>query len=143
MKKEMHFPYLKYLVTSPSVKPAQYIYRPAIPVRLSLEKKIITFDGLIDSGADECTFPAWIAKTLGHNVYKGKQKIFSGIGGSVLSYLHKTHIRLDGIEFITDAYYSHEWDDMPFGLLGQAGFFQHFDIDFHYKKKEIVLKALK
>ena len=30
---------------------------------------------------------------------------------------------LNGIEFVSDVYYSHEWDDMPFGLLGQAGFF--------------------
>jgi len=98
--KEIRFPYVKYLVTPPSVKPAQYIYRPVIPVKLSLGKQVITFDGLVDSGADECTFPAWIAKTLGHDVYKGKQKIFSGIGGSVLSYLHKTHIKLNGIKFI-------------------------------------------
>lgn len=138
--KEIQLPYIKYLVTPPPVKPAHYVYRPVIPVKVSLGKQTITFDGLIDSGADECTFPAWIAKTLGHDVYQGKQKIFSGIGGSVLSYLHKTQIRVDGIEFIADVYYSHEWDNMPFGLLGQAGFFAHFDIRFNYKEKLIVLK---
>ncbi len=138
--KNTRFPYVKYLVSPPSVKPSQYIYRPVIPVKLSLGKQAITFDGIIDSGADECTFPGWIAKTLGHDVHKGNQKIFSGIGGSVLSYLRKTHIRLNGTKFIADVYYSHEWDDMPFGLLGQAGFFAHFDICFYYKRKEIVLK---
>ena len=79
--KEIKFPYIRYLVTPPTVKPAQYAYRPVIPIKLSHGKKTITFDGLIDSGADKCTFPGWIAKTLGHNVYKGKKKIFSGIGG--------------------------------------------------------------
>ncbi|MFH1798843.1 MAG: hypothetical protein ABH844_05895 [Candidatus Omnitrophota bacterium] len=138
--KYISFPYVKYLVTPPSVKPDQHIYRPVIPVKLSLGKQTITFDGLIDSGADECTFPGWIAKTLGHNVHSGNPKIFSGIGGSVLSYLHKTHIKLNGNEFVINVYYSHEWDDMPFGLLGQAGFFVHFDICFYYEKKEIVLK---
>lgn len=127
------------MVTPPTVKPAQYVYRPVIPIKLSFGKKIITFDGLIDSGADECTFPAWIAKTLGHDVYKGKKKIFSGIGGSVLSYRHKTHLRLNGIKFIINAYYSHEWDNMPFGLLGQAGFFSHFGVHFNYKEKSILL----
>jgi len=29
-------------------------------------KKALTFDTLVDSGADECTFSAWIAKMLGH-----------------------------------------------------------------------------
>ena len=137
--KEMRFPYIKYLVTPPTVKPAQYVYRPVVPVKLCLDKRVITFDGLIDSGADECTFPAWIAKTLGHNVYKGKKKIFSGIGGSVLTYLHKTRLRLNGIEFTADVYYSHEWDDMPFGLLGQAGFFSVFDVQLSHKEKSILL----
>lgn len=138
--KQIKFPYLKYIVTPPTQKPPQYIYRPVIPVKLFLDKKAVTFDALVDSGADECTFPAWIAKMLGHNVYKGEQKIFSGIGGSVLAYLHKTHIALNGIEFASDVYYSHEWDDMPFGLLSQAGFFSHFDIHFNYREKEILLE---
>lgn len=138
--REIRFPYLRYIVTPPAQKRAKYVYRPVIPIKLFLEKKVITFDGLIDSGADESTFPGWIAKALGHNVYKGKQKIFSGIGGSVLAYLHKTHLKLNGIEFITDVYYSHEWDDMPFGLLGQAGFFSKFEVYFNYKEKEILLR---
>lgn len=36
-------------------------------------------------------------------------------------------------------YYSHEWDTMPFGLLGQASVFSRFDVRFRYKAKEIVL----
>ena len=140
--KEIKFPYLRYKVTPPVQKSKQYVYRPVIPIKLFLDNKVVTFDALIDSGADECTFPAWIAKTLGHNIYKGKQKIFSGIGGSVLAYLHKTFLKLNGIEFVADVYYSHECDDMPFGLLGQAGFFSHFDVHFNYKEKEILLKYL-
>lgn len=138
--REIKFPYLRYIVTPPTERPAKYVYRPVIPIKLHLNKNVITFDGLIDSGADECTFPGWIAKTLGHNVYKGKQKIFSGIGGSVLAYLHKTHLRLNGIEFVANVYYSHEWDDMPFGLLGQADFFSHFEVYFNYEEKEILLR---
>lgn len=136
---QIKFPYLKYIITPPTQKPAKYVYRPVIPIKLFLDNRVITFDSLVDSGADECTFPAWIAKTLGHNVYKGKQKIFSGIGGSVLAYLHKTHLILNEIELVVDVYYSHEWDDMPFGLLGQAGFFSHFEVCFNYREKEISL----
>ncbi|MEW6616556.1 MAG: hypothetical protein AB1401_13960 [Thermodesulfobacteriota bacterium] len=136
---QIKFPYLKYIITPPTQKPAKYVYRPVIPIKLFLDNRVITFDSLVDSGADECTFPAWIAKTLGHNVYKGKQKIFSGIGGSVLAYLHKTHLILNEIELVADVYYSHEWDDMPFGLLGQAGFFSDFEICFNYREKEISL----
>jgi hypothetical protein len=138
--KAVKFPYLKYQVTPPAVKPAIYVYRPVIPVTLSMGKKEIRFPGLVDSGADESTFPAWIAKTLGHDLYAGKKKIFSGIGGSVLSYQHRTQIMLEEIKLEVDIYYSHEWDDMPFGLLGQASFFSHFDICFNYREKFISLK---
>lgn len=133
------FPYVKYLVTPESVKPAQYVYRPVIPVKLSLERKVIVFDGLIDSGADECTFPGWIVKTLGYDVHAGKQRIFKGIGGSVLAYLHKTHMDIGGQKLLANVYYSHDWDDMPFGLLGQAGFFVRFNVQFRYAEKAIVL----
>ena len=137
--KTIKFPYVKYLVTPESTKPAQYIYRPVIPVKLSETSRIIVFDGLIDSGADECTFPGWIIKSLGKNIHAGEQRIFKGIGGSVLAYLHKTRLSINGHKFLADVYYSHEWDDMPFGLLGQAGFFAHFDINFSFQNKEIIL----
>lgn len=139
--KEIKLPYIKYLITPPTIRPAQYVYRPVIPIKLSLDKREVTFDGLVDSGAAETTFPSWIAKTIGHNVYKGKKKIFSGIGGSVLAYQHKTHLKIKGVSFMADVYYSHEWDDMPFGLLGQASFFSHFDVYFNYKEKFVLLKA--
>jgi len=90
--KQIRFPYLKYIITPPTQKPPKYVYRPVIPIKLFSGKSEIIFDALIDSGADECTFPGRIAKTLGHSVYSGKSRIFSGIGGSVLAYLHKTHL---------------------------------------------------
>lgn len=137
--KAIIFPYIKYLITPESVKPPRYMYRPVIPAKLSLGGKVIVFDGLIDSGADECTFPGWIVKTLGHDVHAGEQRIFKGIGGSVLAYLHKTYLNVGGREFVANVYYSHEWDDVPFGLLGQAGFFVHFNIHFNYRRKLIAL----
>ena len=139
--KTIEFPYIKYLITPESVHPSQYIYRPVVPVRLSFGPKVIVFDGLIDSGADECTFPGWILKTLGYDVYSGEQRIFKGIGGAVLAYLHKTHFDVGGHKFLANAYYSHEWDDMPFGLLGQAGFFSHFQVLFNYREKMISLSS--
>jgi len=51
--KQVKLPYLKYIVTPPTQKPPhQYIYRPVIPVKLFLDKKTVTFDALVDSGAD-------------------------------------------------------------------------------------------
>ena len=135
--KAFKLPYMKYLVSPPHAKKAQYVCRPVVPVTLSFRSRMITFDALVDSGADECTFPAWIAKTLGRDLHEGRQRIFSGIGGSVLAYLHRTRLNLKGTEFVVNVYYSHDWDDMPFGLLGQAAFFSRFDIAFSYADKSI------
>jgi len=42
--KQIKFPYLKYIVTPPTQKPAQYVYRPVIPIKLFLDNRIITFE---------------------------------------------------------------------------------------------------
>ena len=135
--KRFKLPYIRYLVSQPNARKADYVFRPVVPVQLSFGCRAITFDALVDSGADECTFPAWIVRSLGKDVHKGKQRIFTGIGGSVLAYLHSTRLELHGLKFASDVYYSHDWDDMPFGLLGQSSFFTRFDVTFSYNDKSI------
>lgn len=137
--KQLKFPYLRYLVSPPGIKP-QYVYRPVIPVKLTSGKKEVTFDALIDSGADECVFPGWIIEFFGRDIYKGKEKIFSGIGGSVLAYLHRTSLQIKNVRLMLEVYYSHDWDDMPFGLLGQSGFFNYFEVRFNYHQKFFLLR---
>jgi hypothetical protein len=130
-------PYTRYLVSPPRAKRAQYVYRPVVPVTLSFGKRAIRFDALVDSGTDQCTFPGWIVRRLGKDLYKGKERLFSGIGGSVLAYLHRSRLEFHGVKFTANVFYSHAWDDMPFGLLGQASFFAHFDVKFSYSDKAI------
>jgi hypothetical protein len=138
---KIEFPYLKLLTSRKNVKPAQYIYRPVIPIELSFQDRMIRFDGLIDSGAGECSFPAWVAEALGHNLYKGTKKTFQGIGGTVVAYKHTTLIKLSvGDRFLSQVYYSKQWNHMPFGLLGQVGFFSYFNVGFDYKTKKISIK---
>ena len=89
-------PYTRYLVSPPHAKKAEYVYRPVVPVTLSFGKEVIRFGALVDSGADECTFPGWIVALLGRYLFTGKQRIFSGIGGSAVGYLHRTRLELRG-----------------------------------------------
>jgi hypothetical protein len=135
----LRFPYVRYLVSAPRSRHAKYAFRPVIPVRLSQGSRHVVFDALIDSGADECTFPGWVAKTLGLRIAAGEKKIFSGIGGSVLSYRHRAALRVDRTRFVADVCFSQDRDDMPFGLLGQAGFFAHFAVSLNYTQREILL----
>jgi len=138
--RELKFDYTLYPATPPEVRPAKYVYRPVIALQLSRGRKTTKFDGLIDSGADQTTFPGWIAEELGYNLHKGQKRIFVGIGGSVLAYRHKIQLILNGNRFTIDAFFSHDWDDMPFGLLGQESFFSRFDVSFNYRDKTIILK---
>jgi len=46
---------------------------------------------------------------------------------------------VSNIRLAVDVYYSHQWDDMPFGLLGQEGFLSRFRVHFDYKQKLIHL----
>lgn len=137
--KTLKFPYVREIIRDPISKDIGEAYRPIIPVRLIHQNKSCKFLGLIDSGADECTFPGAIAEFLGHNLMKGKAKVFTGIGGSVVAYLHQTDLEVDGIRFRTNAYYATEWNKMGIGLLGQGGFFSHFKVLLDYQKKEILL----
>jgi hypothetical protein len=52
------------------------IYRPIIRVILknpnnNRTKPIL---GIVDSGADFCLFPSWIAEILGHNLKNGRKR---------------------------------------------------------------------
>ena len=103
--KTFTLPYTRYLVSPPHAKRAQYVYRPVVPVTLSFGKRAIRFDALVDSGADQCTFPGWIVRRLGKDLYKGKERLFSGIGGSVLAYLHRSCFGLHGIAFMVKVFF--------------------------------------
>ena len=132
---KIQFPYKRY----PGAPGAPPTCRPVIPVTLFAGKGVAEFHALIDSGADPCTFPGLVAKDLGFKIEKGERRLFSGIGDSVMAYLHTTLITVAKIRLAVEVYYSHQWDDMPFGLLGQEGFFSRFSVHFDYKKKLVHL----
>ncbi|MBU1615976.1 retropepsin-like domain-containing protein [bacterium] len=93
------------------------------------------FLGLIDSGANDCCFPGSIARDLGHDLEKGKERIFEGVGGEVKTYLHQNYIQIQDVRIRGDLYFSDEWNDWGFGLLGRHGFFTHFKVIFDYRRK--------
>lgn len=121
------------------VEEGETIYRPILPVAIVHNKiEILTF-GLVDSGADECSFPGSIGRDLGHNIEKGKQRDFMGVGGKVTAYLHQNYIQIQDIRIRCDTYFSDEWNDWSFGLLGRHGFFTHFKVLFDYPNKRFTI----
>lgn len=50
---------------------------------------------LVDTGADECAFPASFAEILGHNLTSGKHKHICTGNGSTIAYGHTSRIIID------------------------------------------------
>ena len=65
-------------------------FRPYLPINIinpHTGRNRKTY-GLIDTGADECAVPAYIADVLGHNLEKGKTKTIRTGGGTAKAYTH-------------------------------------------------------
>lgn len=122
-----------------------FIRRPVINIRLLFDDKSIKYPVLIDSGADFCIFHAEIASDiLGISVKKGNELTFHGTGGiSQKAYFHNIKIDLDGYEYDLYAGFSFEMEKLPYGLLGQTGFFDKFRVIMDYSERRIEISPKK
>jgi len=97
---------------------------------------------LVDSGAEYCYFHA---KGIGRDLLKlviedGEAMDIKGIAGiSLEGYLHKIHYKLGGWDFEAEVCFVPELK-APFGILGRAGFFDFFKVQFEHRKEIIELK---
>ncbi len=142
--KQIILPYLEFPTQDPVTKEKGVLYRPVIRIYLSFEKRGYNFFALIDSGADYCLFPAWIATALGHRLEKGQERTFNGVGGSIKAYLHTTFIQIQDYQFRCDCFYSRHISDYAYGLLGQVGLFSYFReirLDYEHKQITIIIPA--
>lgn len=117
--------------------------RPVMPIKVKSENKSIDYQVLVDSGADMCIFDEELGEVLGLNVGSGKPNEVFGVGGKAsLYYLHKIKIEVGGWEYEIEAGFMPNVAGrvMPYGLVGQKGFFENFIIKFDLLKEEIDLK---
>jgi len=118
--------------------------RPVIPIQLINGQNKIRYLVIIDSGADFCVFHASIGEVIGITIESGKLQQFSGVSGQqqqLTAYFHGIQIEIGGYEFDCWAGFSREIEGLPYGFLGQHGFFSLFDIRFDYDKERIELKT--
>jgi len=117
------------------------ISRPIVSIILKHKDKFIFYDGLIDSGADYCIFNIELAQTLGIKLSKSKVS-FKGVGkGKVRGFWGEVEIRIAGATYKTTAIFA-EISDFGHGILGQKGFFDHFDVKFSYQQEIIDIKYI-
>lgn len=135
MRKSLTLPYIRYQITPSGSGRREFVYRPVVRILVLKGKKSVPFCALVDSGADETSFPGWVAEELDIEVHGGKKCVFKGIGGSNVAFGHSVRLLVEEkFPFVCPVYFSDEWNDMPFGILGERSFFSRFSIKFNYPR---------
>lgn len=118
--------------------------RPVIPIKLKNGDIAIGYEVLVDSGADLCIFDAEIGEAIGLDVKKGRPREVFGVGGKAsIYYLHKVEIDVGGWVYKIDAGFMSNVAGriMPYGIVGQNGFFENFIVKFDLLKGEVEVKT--
>lgn len=122
----MNFSYLK-------ITPE--ITRPIIPIMIKSATMVIFYYGLIDSGADYCIFSLEIANKLGLTLSDKNKVQFIGVGREkVKGFWKEIEMKIGDKTYVTKAIFA-EISEFGHGVLGQKGFFDHFDVKLSYKKQ--------
>jgi len=119
------------------------ILRPVIPIKVKNGDNEIGYHVLVDSGADLCLFDEEIGQTLGIDVRSGRAQEVFGVGGKTSAYyLHRVQVEIGGHEYDIEAGFMQNVAGhiMPYGIVGQKGFFDIFIVKFNLMKEEIELK---
>jgi len=115
---------------------------PYIPIRIRNPHTGQSCDayGLIDTGADACFFPGWLAEQLGHDLNKGlhPSKIMTGNGEATASEhtlrLEVKDITGKSIYIVNDALVQ-VMPNLNVILLGVSMFLEHFVLTVNYPKQ--------
>lgn len=119
------------------------IIRPIIEVILKSETRVGIFPSLIDSGADYCIFSMETAKLLGIRLKPKNKTTISGIeSAKVKGYWHELELRVAGKVYTAKVIFA-KISDYGFGILGQQGFFDHFDVKFSHSRQTVEIEPIK
>lgn len=141
----LKFDYLKLDARPTPAFPRQRsISRPLIPVKLLNEGELVKTIALIDSGADWCIFHGDLGELIGLDVRSGMEQDFYGIIGSGPGqiFFHDISVEIGGIAYPMRCGFSYDISPNGYGVLGQFGFFDTFDVNFKRRKQRIELKEV-
>lgn len=119
------------------------VVRPVVPIKLKNGDQEVGYHVLVDSGADLCLFDQAVAEAIGMDVLKGKPHEVFGVGGKASTfYLHKITIEVGGWDYEIEAGFMPNvaLRTLPYGVVGQKGFFDIFVVKFDLLKEEVELK---
>jgi len=117
------------------------IARPILPIVLKNPangKQLRTF-GLIDTGADDCAFPAVFALMTGHNLGAGTLKEISTGNGITNAYAHTISLEVD--DYKVDNILIDFMPNLNIALLGVRNFLKNFILTIDYPNQTFSLTS--
>ena len=118
------------------------IRRPIIPILLKSKKAFIIYRALIDSGSDHCIFSKDLADLLEIPLSPKNKIVFRGISSeNIEGFSSEIGIRVGNVNYQTRVIFA-EISDFGHGILGQKGFFDHFDVNLSYQKQTVKLDQI-
>jgi hypothetical protein len=95
----------------------------------------------LDTGSDDCVFPASLAIPLGLNYKEGRTLNFGGVGkGAQVAYFFDLELEVEGFpKYRVPVGFTEAL--VRVGILGQNGFFDHFSVEFDLPNDRITLKT--
>jgi predicted aspartyl protease len=111
------------------------IARPYLPVTIinpDTGKELRVY-ALIDTGADECAFPASFASVLGHNLQAGRLRRTSTGNGITVAYSHTTRLAIE--DFSTQDVLVDFMPNLSIPLLGVKSFLSNFILTVDYPNR--------
>jgi len=115
-------------------------YYPIIDLVIKNDNNSIKTDAIVDSGAVISIFQGNVAEYIGLKIEEGQEKLFQGIGGKIIGYIHNVKIKINNIEFSCKIAFSDELST-SLNIIGRESFFDNFLITFDEKNKKLFLES--
>lgn len=130
-------------MTLPYFEVNTQISRPIVPLILKSHTKVALYSALIDSGADYCIFGMDIAEEMNVKLKKKNKVEITGIGrDKVEGFWGELELRIGHHVYTTKVVFA-KIRNLDHGILGQRGFFDHFDVKLSYQKKLIEIEPIR
>jgi hypothetical protein len=106
--------------------------RPYLPVTIinPESNKLMNVFAMLDTGADECAFPASFAAPLGHDLQSGYEKKVSTGNGITIAYGHTVNIK--AFNFTAEKVIIDFMPNLYIPLLGVKSFLSNFIVKIDY-----------
>ena len=120
-----------------------YIRLPLLQVRLSTGTNRSDVVGLVDTGAADCLFDRAVADDLGITLADSDAKReYFGVGGqAIIGHIHSIRLQVQGFSEWIEIEVAFIDAQLPYQLLGQAGFFDNYEISFQRYRGRFEIKS--